>query len=195
MTDKSTSVGRLLIFSAPSGSGKSTLVNWLMSEHPELGLRFSVSATTRAPRGTERDGVDYFFLSPEVFREHIAAGDFVEWEEVYAGKFYGTLRSQVDAQLLRGENVTFDVDVKGGVRLKKLFGSSALSIFIQPPSVEVLRERLLGRATDSEEMIAQRVAKASEEMGYAELFDCVVVNDDLATAQREVLERIQAFIR
>ena len=148
----------LLIFSAPSGSGKSTIVNWLMKEHPELKLAFSISCTSRAPRGTEQNGVEYFFLSPEEFKAKIEADEFLEYEEVYQDRFYGTLKSQVENQLANGESVIFDVDVKGGVNIKKFYGERALSIFVQPPSVEELRRRLVGRNTDAPEVIEQRLA-------------------------------------
>ena len=186
--------GRCIIFSAPSGSGKSTIIHWLMAEHPELRLAFSVSAASRQPREGERDGVDYHFMSEEQFREHIAKGDFLEYEEVYGGHFYGTLRSQVTKRLEQGINVVFDIDVKGGVNIKRQFGEEALSIFIQPPSVEALRSRLKGRGTESEDKIAMRLARAEEEMTYARLFDRVVVNDDLATAKAETLEAIKGFL-
>lgn len=151
--------GKLIIFCAPSGSGKSTLVQWLMAEHPELRLAFSISCTSRPPRGTERDGVEYFFLTPEDFKQKIANGEFLEYEEVYQDRFYGTLKSQVDSQTQRGENVLFDVDVKGGCNIKEHYGSRAMSVFIQPPSVDELRRRLLSRGTDSAEAIEERVAK------------------------------------
>ncbi len=186
--------GKLLIFSAPSGSGKSTIVNWLMTEHPELNLHFSISCTTRSPRGKEQNGVEYFFITPEEFRRKIAEEAFVEYEEVYTDKFYGTLKSQVQTQVERGENVTFDVDVKGGCNIKRQYGDEAMSVFIQPPSVEELRRRLVSRATDAPEVIEQRVAKAAEELTYAPQFDHVVVNDDLATAEREVLALVEGFL-
>ncbi len=183
----------LLIVSAPSGSGKSTIVQWLMKEHPELKLQFSVSATSRAPRGQEKDGVDYYFLSAEEFRQKIANNEFMEYEEVYAGGFYGTLKSQVEDKLNAGYNVVFDVDVKGGVNIKKFYGEKALSLFIQPPSIEELRKRLIGRATDSMEKIEERLAKASYEMTFAPQFDMIVVNDDLDTAKAETLRLVQEF--
>lgn len=186
--------GKLLIFSAPSGSGKSTIVQWLMNEHPELNLHFSISCTTRAPRGTEQNGVEYFFLTPDEFRQKISENAFVEFEEVYTDKFYGTLRSQVDTQTERGENVTFDVDVKGGCNIKSQFGGDALSIFIQPPSIEELRRRLVGRATDSPEVIEQRLAKAEYEMTFAPQFDNVVVNDNLDVAKAEVYQLVKDFL-
>lgn len=186
--------GKLLIFSAPSGSGKSTIVQWLMNEHPELNLHFSISCTTRAPRGTEQNGVEYFFLTPDEFRQKISENAFVEFEEVYTDKFYGTLRSQVDTQTERGENVTFDVDVKGGCNIKNQFGGDALSIFIQPPSIEELRRRLVGRATDAPEVIEQRLAKAEYEMTFAPQFDNVVVNDNLDVAKAEVYQLVKDFL-
>ncbi len=186
--------GKLIIFSAPSGSGKSTIVSYLMKEHPELNLAFSVSATTRAPRGTEKNGVEYIFLSEEEFKAKIAAGEFLEHEEVYPGRFYGTLKEQVERQTEKGENVVFDVDVKGGCNIKKFYGSRALSIFIQPPSVEELRRRLEGRATDAPEVIEQRLSKAVYELTFADKFDHVVVNDDLAEAEAETLKLVSDFL-
>ena len=178
----------LLIFSAPSGSGKSTIVNWLMKEHPELKLAFSISCTSRAPRGTEQNGVEYFFKSK------IEADEFLEYEEVYQDRFYGTLKSQVENQLAKGESVIFDVDVKGGVNIKKFYGERALSIFVQPPSVEELRRRLVGRNTDAPEVLEQRLAKASYELTFAPQFDHVVVNDDLEKAQQEVYQLVKDFL-
>ena len=186
--------GKLLIFSAPSGSGKSTIVQWLMQEHPELNMHFSISCTTRKPRGTEQNGVEYFFLTPEEFREKIARDEFVEYEEVYTDKFYGTLKSQVTRQTDNGDNVVFDIDVKGGCNIKRQYGSQALSIFIQPPSTEELRRRLTGRGTDAPEVIEQRLAKAEYELSFAPKFDTVVVNDDLETAKQETLEKIRKFL-
>ncbi len=186
--------GKLLIFSAPSGSGKSTIVQWLMKEHPELRLYFSISATSRAPRGTEKDGVEYFFLTPEEFRKRIENDEFLEYEEVYQDRFYGTLKAQVERQLAEGQNVVFDVDVKGGVNIKKFYGEQALSLFIQPPSVEELRRRLVGRATDSAEAIENRLAKASYELTFAPQFDQVIVNDDLEKAKQETLKTIEQFL-
>ena len=186
--------GRLIIFSAPSGSGKSTIVQWLMKEHPELKLYFSISCTSRAPRGTEQNGVEYFFLTPEEFREKIANDEFVEYEEVYANRFYGTLKSQVEKQLNAGQNVVFDVDVKGGINIKKFYGKNALSVFIQPPSIEELRKRLVGRATDSPEAIEERLSKASYELTFANQFDTIVINDDLETAKNETLHKVNCFL-
>ena len=189
------SKGKLIIFSAPSGSGKSTIVQYLMKEHPELRLVFSVSCTSRAPRGTERNGIDYFFLSPDEFRQKISKGEFLEYEEVYQDKFYGTLKSQVDSQANRGENVVFDVDVKGGCNIKKYYGNRALSVFIQPPSIEELRCRLLGRATDAPEVIEQRLSKAAYELTFADRFDKVIVNDDLAFAKAEAYQIVSDFLK
>ncbi|MBQ8096506.1 MAG: guanylate kinase [Prevotella sp.] len=188
------SKGSLLIFSAPSGSGKSTIVNWLMQEHPELKLYFSISCTSRAPRGTEQNGVEYFFLTPEEFRQRIENDEFLEYEEVYENRFYGTLKEQVERQLEQGQNVVFDVDVKGGINIKKYYGERAMSLFIQPPSVEELRRRLEGRGTDTPEAIENRLAKAEYELTFAPQFDHIVVNDDLATAQAETLSLVLAFL-
>ena len=185
--------GKLIIVSAPSGSGKSTIISWLMT-HPELRLAFSISCTSRPPRGNERNGVEYFFLTPDEFRRRIEADEFLEYEEVYEGRFYGTLKSQVEHQLSQGQNVVFDVDVKGGCSLKKYFGDRALSIFIQPPSVEELHRRLENRGTDSPEVIADRVAKAEYELTFAPMFDRVVVNDDLETAQQEAYDLVSSFL-
>lgn len=186
-------MGKLIIFSAPSGSGKSTIINYLLTQN--LNLAFSISATSRPPRGTERDGVEYFFLSPEEFRHRIAEGEFLEYEEVYHDRFYGTLKAQVEKQLAAGQNVVFDVDVVGGCNIKKFYGDRALSVFIQPPSVEELRKRLVGRGTDTPEVIEDRVAKAAYEMSFAPKFDKIIVNDDLETAKAEALEIITQFLK
>ncbi len=186
--------GKLIIFCAPSGSGKSTLVQWLMAAHPELKLAFSISCTSRPPRGTEKNGVEYFFISPEEFRQRVVADEFLEYEEVYEGRFYGTLKSQVDSQTMRGENVLFDVDVKGGCNIKEFYGHRALSIFVQPPSVEELRRRLIARATDTPEAIAQRVEKAAYELTFAPRFDHIVVNDDLEKAKQEIFRLVSQFV-
>jgi guanylate kinase len=186
--------GKVLIVSAPSGSGKSTIVNFLMKEHPEFRLAFSVSATSRPPRGQEQDGVDYYFLSAEEFRRHIEADDFLEYEEVYEGRFYGTLKSQVEEKLAAGKNVVFDVDVKGGINIKKYYGEAALSVFIQPPSVEALRERLIGRNTDEMGQIEQRLAKAEYEMSFASQFDRILVNDNLEVAKQEAVALLNDFL-
>ena len=185
-------MAKVIIFSAPSGSGKSTIINYLMQQ--QLNLHFSISATSRPPRGTEQHGVEYFFLSPQEFRERIANGEFLEYEEVYKDRFYGTLRSQIDAQLAKGAHVVCDVDVLGGQNIKKHYGDRALSLFIQPPSIEALRQRLEGRGTDSAEVIADRIARAEFELSFAPKFDKVVVNDDLATAQQEALHIVKDFI-
>lgn len=186
-------MSKIIIFSAPSGSGKSTIINYLMQQG--LNLHFSVSATSRPPRGAEQNGVEYYFLTPEDFKQRIAQGEFLEYEEVYKDRFYGTLKSQVDAQLAKGENVVCDVDVLGGQNIKKHYGQRALSIFIQPPSIEVLRQRLEGRGTDSPEVINDRIARAEFELSFADKFDHAVVNDDLQQAQAEALALIQNFLR
>ena len=186
-------MSKLIIFSAPSGSGKSTIISRLM-KRPELNLHFSISATSRQPRGQERHGVEYFFLSPEEFRQRIEADEFLEYEEVYTDRYYGTLKSQVDNQLEAGDNVVFDVDVHGGCRIKEYYGERALSIFIQPPSIEELRNRLVGRATDSAEVIEQRIARAEYELSFAPKFDKTIVNDDLEKAVEETLTAIKEFI-
>lgn len=187
-------MSKLIIFSAPSGSGKSTIINYLLAEHPELHLAFSISATSRPPRGTERDGVEYFFLTPDEFRRRIQAGDFLEYEEVYKDRFYGTLKEQVEHQLEAGQNVIFDVDVVGGCHIKEFYGSRALSVFIQPPSVDELRRRLIGRGTDAEDVIESRVAKASYELTFAPRFDRIIVNDDLEKAKAETLKVVEDFL-
>lgn len=189
---RSTLPGKLLIFSAPSGSGKSTIIEYLMSKN--LGLHFSISATSRPPRGKEQHGVEYFFLSTEEFKKHIEAGDFLEYEEVYEGRYYGTLREQVDRQLAAGENVVCDVDVLGGKNIKAVYGNRALSIFIQPPSIDELRKRLEGRATDAPEVITKRIERAAFELSFAKDFDKIVINDDLSTAQAETLNIVEAFL-
>ncbi len=186
--------GKMLIVSAPSGSGKSTIVNWLMQEHPELKLYFSISCTSRQPRGTEQNGVEYFFISPEEFRDKIANNEFLEYEEVYENRFYGTLKAQVERQREQSQNVVFDVDVKGGVNIKKYYGDEALSLFIQPPSVDELRRRLEGRGTDSQDAIEQRLAKAEYELTFASQFDKIIVNDDLEKAKQEALRIVNDFL-
>ena len=184
--------GKLIIFSAPSGSGKSTIINYLLQQ--SLRLRFSISATSRAPRGMEKNGVEYYFLTPEAFKARIAKGDFLEYEEVYTDKFYGTLKSEVERILNEGDNVIFDVDVVGGCNIKHFYGDRALSVFIQPPSIEELRKRLVGRGTDTPEVIESRIAKAEYELSFADKFDTVVINDDLETAKAKALQVIQAFL-
>ena len=184
--------GKLIILSAPSGSGKTTIMKRVVKAFPQL--EFSISATSRAPRGAEEHGVDYYFVTAAQFVKDAEAGAFVEWEEVYSGTHYGTLHSELERIWAKGNTIIFDVDVKGGVNLKRIFGDQALSIFIMPPSVETLRERLVARGTDSPEAIEKRVAKAEEEMRYAPQFDKVVVNDDLTTAIAEVEDAICEFI-
>ena len=186
-------MSKLIIFSAPSGSGKSTIINYLLTQ-PQLRLAFSISATSRAPRGTERDGVEYFFLTPDEFRRRIEAGEFLEYEEVYKDRFYGTLKSQVEKQLQEGENVIFDVDVVGGCNIKHFYGDRALSVFIQPPSIEELRKRLEGRGTDAQDVIESRLAKAAYELTFAPKFDRVIINDDLEKAKAEALQVITKFL-
>ena len=184
--------GKLIIFSAPSGSGKSTIINYLMTQN--LNLAFSISATSRPPRGTEQHGVVYYFLSAEEFKQRIANDEFLEYEEVYENRFYGTLKAPIEKQLAEGFNGVFDVDVVGGCNIKKYYGDRALSVFIQPPSIEELRKRLVGRATDAPEVIESRIAKAEFELGFAEKFDVVVINDDLEKAQADALKTIQNFL-
>lgn len=188
--------GKLIIFAAPSGSGKSTIISSIMADEGEerLNLHFSISATSRAPRGTEQNGVEYFFLTPEEFRQKIANDEFLEYEEVYTDKFYGTLKSQVDKQLAAGQNIVFDVDVHGAMNIKKAYGKRALSIFIQPPSIDELRRRLEKRGTDAPEVIEQRIQRASYELTYADQFDEVVVNDILEVAQVETLALVEDFL-
>ena len=185
--------GKVIIFSAPSGSGKSTIIGKLVSE---FGLRahFSISATSRAPRGGEQNGVHYYFLSEQEFRERIAKGDFLEYEEVYPGQFYGTLKSEVDEHLNAGENVVLDIDVVGAQDIKEIYGNQALSIFIQPPSLQSLQDRLMARGTESLEKIELRLQKAEIELGYAEYFDRIVVNDDLGVACEDANSYILEFL-
>lgn len=185
-------MSKLIIFSAPSGSGKSTIINYLLKQN--LNLAFSISATSRPPRGTEQNGVEYFFLSPEEFRQRIANDEFLEYEEVYKDRFYGTLKSQVEKQLEARQNVIFDVDVVGGCNIKRFYGNRALSVFIQPPSIEELRKRLTGRGTDSAEVIEGRIAKAQFELAYADKFDVRIINDNLEKAEAEALKVITEFI-
>ena len=184
--------GKLIIFSAPSGSGKTTIVKYLLAQG--LNLEFSISATSRAPRGEEKDGVDYYFISNDTFLQRAEKGEFVEWEEVYKGTCYGTLKSEVERITSAGNNVVFDVDVVGGVNIKEMYGNQALSLFIQPPSVEELEKRLRGRGTDSEETIQKRLDKADYELSFAPKFDVVVVNDDLDTACKNAEAELRAFL-
>ncbi|MGB1122274.1 MAG: guanylate kinase [Flavobacteriales bacterium] len=184
--------GKAVIFSAPSGAGKTTIVRHLLG-HPELNLAFSISATTRPPRGTEQDGVDYYFLNVEAFKARIDTGAFLEWEEVYPGKFYGTLHAELERLWAAGKTVVFDVDVVGGANLRRLLGDSALAVFIQPPSLEVLRQRLERRGTDAPERIEERLAKAQWELEQHVHFDKVLINEALAAAQAQALEWLKAY--
>lgn len=183
--------GKIIVLSAPSGTGKSSIIKKLM-EYPDLRLGFSVSATSRQPRGAECDGVDYYFISPEEFRRRVDAGDFVEWEEVYAGTCYGTLKSEVDRVTGEGLNLIMDIDVKGGLNVKRAFGDRAVTIFILPPSKEELERRLRGRGTDAEDVIRKRLAKADYELSFSPSFDHQVVNDDLDRAVEQVRGIIMA---
>lgn len=184
---------KIIIFSAPSGSGKSTLINYLLEQMPGV-FEFSISATSRQPRGQEVHGKEYYFLSPEEFRSRIANGDFLEYEEVYKDRFYGTLKSEVERISANGRIAVFDVDVKGGVNIKKFYGDKAMSVFIQPPSIEVLKQRLEGRGTDAPDVIQTRLERASFELTFAPQFDKVVVNDDLATAENQLVELVKDFL-
>lgn len=186
-------MGKLVIFSAPSGSGKSTIVNYLLTRL-ELRLQFSISATSRMPRGEEQNGREYYFLTPGEFRQRIANEEFVEYEEVYTDKYYGTLKSELQRIFDAGNNVVFDVDVVGGCNLKEIFGKDALSVFIQPPSIEELRSRLIHRGTDAPEVIEVRVKKAKLEMEYANRFDVCILNDNLEKAKQEVFSAVKNFL-
>lgn len=185
-------MAKLIIFSAPSGAGKSTLIRFLLEQG--LKIRFSVSATSRLPRGEEKNGVEYYFLTPEEFRKRIAENQFLEYEEVYKNKFYGTLKCEVDRILAEGMNVVFDVDCIGGLRIKEIYGDRALSIFVMPPSVQALRERLEKRGTDSPSVIENRLAKAEYEMGFASKFDITVYNEDYDQAKAEILQLVRDFL-
>ncbi len=184
--------GRLITISAPSGAGKSTMIRFLLAQ--DLNIQFSVSATSRPPRGDEKDSVEYYFLTPEEFRERIAADEFLEYEEVYEGRFYGTLKSEVERILSQGKNVIFDVDCVGALNIKKVYGNRALTVFVMPPSVEVLRQRLEKRGTDTPEVIENRLAKAEYEMSFAPQFDATICNDDYERARVEMLKLITDFI-
>ena len=184
--------GRLLIFSAPSGSGKTTLVKYIMKELDNLS--FSISATSRPPRGKEEDGKDYYFMSSDDFRKKIDSNDFVEWEEVYEGRYYGTLKAEVERIRNKGQNVVFDVDVIGGLNIKKLYGDEALAVFVKPPSIDILKQRLKKRDTDSDEEIRVRIEKAEYELSYANDFDIVIINDDLEKAKGKALWEVSQFI-
>lgn len=185
--------GKVIIISAPSGCGKSTIISALL-QRGEIDMQFSISATNRPPRQGEQDGVNYYFLTDDEFRNHIAEDAFVEYEEVYPGRFYGTLKSEISRITGDGHNVILDIDVKGGVNVKKLYGEKAISIFIEPPSVETLRERLIKRATDTADAIEQRVSKAEYEISFAPEFDAIVVNDDLQEAVNNVDSVIKNFL-
>ena len=184
--------GRVIIISAPSGTGKSTIISYLMTLG--LNLHFSVSATSRPPRGKEVDGVDYFFLTPEDFRQRISKGDFLEYEEVYENRYYGTLRTEVDKQLANGDNVVCDIDVVGAQNIKKIYGGRAFSLFIKPPSIDALRQRLENRGTDSQEVIQQRINRAEFELSQAPNFDVCIVNDVLQKAQEEAANAIRQYL-
>ena len=186
------SEGKLVIFSAPSGAGKTTIVKHLLSQNLNFG--FSVSATTRKPRGAEQDGKDYYFLNVEEFKSKINNEEFLEWEEVYPGCFYGTLKSEVERILENGQNILFDIDVVGGSNIKKYYGDKALAVFVQPPSIKELEKRLLVRSTDHPEVIRERIAKAEHEMGYIGLFDIIIVNDKLEVALQKAEEKIREFL-
>lgn len=186
------STDKAIIVSAPSGAGKSTLVHHLTNLFPQLA--FSVSACTRPRRKEEQEGIDYYFISPETFTKHVESDDFIEWEEVYTGCRYGTLKSEIDRIWRQQQTPIFDVDVKGGLNLKKYFGEKGLSVFVQPPSVQRLKERLEKRAADSPERIAERVAKAEEELGFVSRFDTVIVNDDLEKAKSEIALATSTFL-
>lgn len=185
--------GKLIILSAPSGSGKTTIVKYLLSR--DLNLAFSISATSRPPRINEKHGVDYYFLDDDTFKKRLQNGDFLEWEEVYAGTSYGTLKSEVERLLNAGKNVVFDVDVVGGVNIKKQYKEEALSLFIQPPSVDELRKRLINRNTDNQEVIEKRVNKATRELQFAPEFDHIIINDVLEDACRKTEKLVRQFIQ
>lgn len=184
---------KLIVFSAPSGSGKTTIVRHLL-EQTDLPLAFSISATTRAPRGAEKEGVDYYFLSPEAFKNKIEKGEFLEYEEVYPGLFYGTLASEVKRLWNENKAVLFDIDVMGGISIKKSFPNETLTVFVQPPSIETLEERLRSRNTDTEETLQIRLSKAQQELDKAQAFDEIVINDDLSTALTQTEELVRSFL-
>ena len=185
--------GKIIILSAPSGTGKSTIIKHLRATRPDLNLQFSISATSRQPRVGEEDGREYYFMPVDEFRKKAADGEFVEWEEVYEGTYYGTLFSEVERRVEAGETVIMDIDVKGSLNVKKCFGGKALALFIMPPSVQELEMRLRNRGTDTEEDVARRLAKAGYELTFAPRFDSVVVNDDFFKAADEVAKKIEEF--
>lgn len=187
-------MNKIIIFSAPSGSGKSSIVKYLLQEHPELNLTFSVSATSRALRGEEKHGVDYFFLTEDEFKICIGNDEFLEYEEVYPNRFYGTLKNHVEELLHHGKNVLFDIDVVGGLNIKKYYGDRALAVFVEPPNIEALEERLKKRGTDSPEAIRERVEKAAFELTFAPQFDVIIINDNLEDAQKETYLVIKDFL-
>lgn len=189
-----TNSGKLIVFSAPSGSGKTTIVRYLL-EQQELNLEFSISATSREKRGLEVDGKDYHFISLEAFKKHIDNEEFVEWEEVYHNNFYGTLKSEVERIWKKGKHAIFDIDVSGGLRIKRKFPEQTLAVFVQPPSIEEMEKRLRNRKTDSEEKIVERVNKAEREMQFAKDFDLILVNDDLNKAKQEAYTMVNDFIK
>jgi guanylate kinase len=189
----STQKGKLIVFSAPSGSGKTTIVRYLLGKE-ELDLEFSISCTTRAPRGEEVDGKDYYFISWEEFKKHIKAEDFVEWEEVYTDNFYGTLKTEVERIWAKGKHVIFDIDVAGGLRIKRKFPEETLAVFVKPPSVDELKRRLKERSTESEDKINMRIAKAHVELATAPQFDTIIKNYDLDTAKEEAYQLVKEFI-
>ncbi|MDH8700807.1 guanylate kinase [Dysgonomonadaceae bacterium PH5-43] len=184
--------GKLIILSAPSGSGKSTIINKILEQG--FPMKFSISATSRAPRGEEKHGIEYYFLTPQEFRQKIKDGDFLEYEEVYPDKFYGTLKSEVEKELNKGNDVVLDVDVAGGLNIKKIYGEQALLIFVMPPSVEELKRRLEARGTDKPEVIADRISKAAYEMSLAPKYDKIIINEDLEKAIKDTITTITNFV-
>lgn len=184
---------KALLFSAPSGSGKTTIIRELLKRFD--CFEFAISATSRQPRAGEQDGVDYYYLTPDLFRQRVANGDFLEWEEVYTDMLYGTLKSEIDRIWNNGHTIIFDVDVKGGMNIKRYFGDDALAIFVMPPSIDVLRQRLQGRGTESEESIKKRLARAQAELELAPQFDLTIINDDLPTAVAQAQAAIEHFIQ
>lgn len=186
--------GKIIILSAPSGTGKSSIIKYLMSKRPDLDLKFSISATSRKPRKGEQHEREYYFLSEEEFKKKAANGEFVEWEEVYEGTFYGTLYSEIMRNVEEGHTVIMDIDVKGSLSVKERFGDKALAIFIMPPSIQELEMRLQSRGTDTPDEVARRLAKAGYELTFAPKFDCVVINDDFFEATEQVAEKIKEFV-